>query len=94
MASYLQQLGVNPARIMVERMARNTDENIRNSIELLEREDMHEQLCVVSSDYHLHRALRDARKLGVSLAPIAAPTPPASVPQQWCREVMTILSGR
>lgn len=94
MGSYLQRSGVAAERIMLERQARNTYENILLSLELLDKAGIQGQRCVVSSDYHLYRALRDARKLGVSLTPIAAPTPPASIPQQWCREVITILAGR
>ena len=97
MARYLWEEGVTLSSIVLERCARNTHENIALSCALLDEleADGHpRQRCVISSDYHLWRAVRDARALGVELTPIPAPTPPASVPQQWCREVMTILSGR
>ena len=94
MARYLQKAGVDPRRIVLERTARNTRENIERSCRMLKRHGFTGQICVVSSDYHLWRALRDARRAGFSLTPVAAPTPFASVPQQWCREVLTILAGR
>lgn len=94
MARYLREQGVDPARIVLERQARNTHENIALSCKLLDEAGSTDQRCVVSSDYHLYRALRDARAIGVSLTPIAAPTPPTSAAQQWCREVLTVLFSR
>ena len=94
MARYLQEHGVDPSAVILEPRARNTRENIAYSIALLDERGHQGQRCVVTSDYHLWRALRDGRKVGAHLTPIAAPTPRASVPQQWCREVLTILSGR
>jgi len=93
MARYLGEQGVDPAHILLEPTARNTRENISRSTALVSIAGIDRQLCVVSSDYHLWRALREARLAGVALTPIAAPTPKASVPQQWCREVLTILFG-
>jgi uncharacterized SAM-binding protein YcdF (DUF218 family) len=94
MARYLQEHGVMRKRILLEPTARNTRENIARSSELLDDRGFCGQRCVVSSDYHLYRALRDGRSLGIDLCPVAAPTPSGSVPQQWCREVLTILFGR
>ena len=94
MARYLQKRGVPNTAVIQEPTARNTRENIARSHALLEERNFAGQLCVVSSDYHLWRACREARTLGVDLTPIAAPTPTASIPQQWSREVLTILSGR
>lgn len=94
MARYLMEQDVCAAHIILEEEARNTKENIAYARALLDDASVPGQRCVISSDYHLWRALRDAQELGVALTPIAAPTPRASVPQQWCREVLTILSGR
>lgn len=94
MARYLRKRGVPNTAIIQEPTARNTRENIERSHALLAKRNFAGQLCVVSSDYHLWRACRDARTIGVSLTPIAAPTPTASIPQQWSREVLTILSSR
>lgn len=94
MATYLQQCGVEAQSVILESHARNTRENISLSCELLDGKGHRGQRCVVTSDYHLCRALRDGRAVGVELTPVAAPTPRTSAPQQWCREILTILSGR
>lgn len=91
MARYLQDRGVPSTSLVLEAHARNTRENIERSCELLSEMGHVGQRCVVSSDYHLWRALREARRQGVELTPIPAPTPRGSALQQWCREVITIL---
>lgn len=94
MARYLQRRGVRNSSMILDTHARNTRENIMFSTELLNEQGHRGQRCVISSNYHLWRALRDARALGIKLTPIAAPTPLGSAPQQWCREVLTIIAGR
>ena len=94
MARYLRERGVRQACVLLEPTARNTRENIARSTELLDEHGFSDQRCVVSSDYHLYRALRETRRLGQELTPIAAPTPPKSAVQQWCREALTIWFGR
>ncbi len=88
--------GVSPASIALERAARNTTENIQNSLTLLEirglwHPESSRQLCVLTSDYHLYRALREGHYCGVELVPIPSPTPRKSRLQQWCREILTAL---
>ena len=92
MARYLAEAGVPARSLVIEPEARNTRENVLRSCQLLDERGTTSQRCVVSSSYHLWRACREARLLHTDLTPIPAPTPAASVPQQWCREVLTILA--
>ncbi len=94
MRRYLVEVGVDPAAIVCERTARNTHENISRTAHLLEERSLHGQCCIITSDYHLYRAMRDARRLLGDPIAIPAPTPAGSVAQQWCREVLTLLAGR
>ena len=94
MARYLQEHGVNHNSILLEQEALNTQQNIAHSCQLLHEQGFAGQLCVVSSDYHLWRARRDARVQGIELTGIAAPTPWMGRLQQWSREALTIMSGR
>ncbi len=91
MNDYLVGSGVDPHNLFLERAACNTAQNVRNSIEMLEEKGSSHQLCVLTSDYHIFRALREGRKHGVSLVPIACPTSKSSRLQQWSREVLTLL---
>ncbi|MBP3885444.1 MAG: YdcF family protein, partial [Olsenella sp.] len=123
MRTYLLERGVPSEKIVLERRATNTWQNIEYSLALAKglghSEGMPEgasegtatraskcagtrpqsarearQLCVVSNDYHLYRAIRCGGALGVALVGCGARTPLRSWPQQWCREVLTILAGR
>ena len=95
MCAYLAERSVPVRQMLLERQARNTRQNIELSMVLLQTEGQaRRQACVVSSDYHLYRALDEARRLGLELVPVAAPTPRAGRLQQWCREVLTIVSQR
>lgn len=94
MRSYLVDANVHASAIVCERTARNTHENVARTAELLERRGLRGHCCIITSDYHLYRAMRDARQLLEDPVAIPAPTPATSKPQQWCREVLTLLVGR
>lgn len=92
MAAYLVEKGVGESRVLLERDAQNTRENLERSEALLRERGIGTQRCVLSSDYHLYRALHLGNQLGMSLTPIAAPTPLRGRLQQWSREALTILA--
>ena len=95
MARYLRERGVPATQLLLEPRAANTRQNVSFSLEVVRESGLAgRQLCVVSNDYHLWRALRCARRQGVELVPVAARTPRVSALQQWCREALTILAGR
>lgn len=72
----LVNLGVEPERILVEDQAKSTWENIRFSLDLLEKETgaRPAKLGVVSSEYHLFRASLFAKNAGVEFVGIPAKT--------------------
>lgn len=94
MARYMRDVDVPPHNLLLETHARNTTENLSLSLDLIQSEHLEGQLCVLSSNYHLYRAIRIGRSLGVDLVPIPAPTPRNSMLQQWCREALTIMVKR
>lgn len=94
MAGYLADKGLPTRQVLMEQRARNTRENIKNSCELMTREGLFGQRCVLTSDYHLYRAVREGRAMGVELTPIPAPVPLLGRLQQWCREVLTLIATR
>lgn len=94
MADWLVDKGVARQSLLLETQACNTHENIRYSLELARTRMPRVSLYVLSSDYHLYRAVREGRRLGVELTPLPAPTPLPSRLQQWSREVLTILAKR
>ena len=93
MAQWLVEQGVEQTRVILERQARNTDENLEFSARLVRELGLPEPVCVVSSDYHLWRARNAAATLTppLSIVPVAAQTPPISRLQQWSREVLVAI---
>ena len=73
MARYLTGLGVDEALILTDDASFNTEENIRNAIELLKGHDIR-RVLVVTSDYHLPRALALAERFGLEAMGIGSPT--------------------
>lgn len=75
MRIWLEARGIAPERIVKEEKATNTQENLACSFELIRaRGDGTEDLCVVSSEYHLWRARYLAALQGVELSGVAART--------------------
>lgn len=77
MYDWLTAHGIPAERIILEERAENTEENIRYSLELLEKLDIAGNIAVVSSDYHLCRA---AMHLGGDMVPVAARMPARYLP--------------
>ena len=73
MRDYLAALGVPQEDILVDPDSYNTRQNIRNAAALLEGRDA-EQVLIVTSDYHLARAMALARDEGLNATGVGSPT--------------------
>ncbi|MGH7818500.1 MAG: ElyC/SanA/YdcF family protein, partial [Candidatus Binatia bacterium] len=67
-------LGVSPAAILLETNARNTHENVRRVADML-RPRAWRSILLVSSPYHMRRALLTWRKVAPEVDVIASPVP-------------------
>ena len=94
MASYLRERGVDEARMLPERLARNTRENMVFARELVASRGLDAPCLVVTSDFHVYRAVRQGKEAGLELGALPATTPLPGRLQQWSREVLTILFAR
>lgn len=77
MTKWLTERGVDPAHAIAETASTSTEENILNALKLLP-EDIG-RVLIVTSDYHLPRALAIARDLGVDACGAGALT----LPEYW-----------
>ncbi len=80
MYGWLAARGVPPERILLEDRARDTEENIRYSLALLEERGIGGSVAVVTSGYHLCRAALHMERMGRSMVPVAAPMPAQYLP--------------
>ncbi|WP_432258820.1 YdcF family protein [Cupriavidus sp. TMH.W2] len=96
MADYLTAHGLSRNRLIREDLSTSTEENLRFSRRLLEQRGVSagDPLVLVTSDFHLMRAKRIARKAGFQLVSDA----PAATPlylryNAWLREYFAFISG-
>ena len=76
MRAYLCEKGIPESRLIIEDKSTSTEENIKFSTALLKSLGLnYKKIAAVSSDYHIRRILKLARKQGVDLCAAPAKTP-------------------
>lgn len=93
MAGYLQEAGIAPERILVENKSRNTHENLAFSAELPGL-DLDKETCrvvVVTSNFHVFRAVGIAKKQGYQAEGLAADSVRYMLPNNLLREFVGVL---
>lgn len=79
MRDWLIARGVNPQMILMDETSFNTKENLRNAARLLPQGTL--DILIVTSDYHLPRAMLVARDLGLNPSGAASPI----LPEYWLK---------
>ena len=80
---YALRQGVPDKAILIESASRNTQENLRQAVLLMQANDLHSAI-IVSDPLHMSRALRISRELGIDA--LGSPTPTTrfrSVSTRW-----------
>ena len=84
MARYLQEKGIDTARILTEDQSQTTGQNITNSKKLMKEGA---SVGIVTNNFHVFRALQIAKKYGLSdVCGIAADSTPKYLPNNMLRE--------
>ncbi len=91
----LAERGIASDRIFLEEQATSTLENLRFSKEIIARAGGNDggRICAISSDFHLFRVRFLARRLGMDVQTIAAPTPWYLLPNTCLREYFAIVKS-
>lgn len=90
MAAYLERQGVAAERIIRERQSVNTLQNITFSQQLMTSSD--DRVGIVTNNFHVYRAVRIARKAGLTNAcGIAGYSTPYYLPNNLLRETLGII---
>lgn len=79
MRDWLVKNGVNPAQVLLDEASFNTQENIRDAQRLLPSGT--KQVLIITSDYHLPRAMAIAGDLGLDPSGIGSPI----LPEFWIK---------
>lgn len=88
MREWLLKSGINPEHIISETQSRSTIENIKNSYEIIKQHNKSRPV-IVTSDYHLPRALQIASDLSINAQGIASPTKSEYWLKNHAREVLS-----
>jgi len=93
MARSLEAQGIDSGRILLEDKSTSTEENLRFSMALIESDggSADSTVAIVTSDFHVFRALRLAERTGYrSVSGCAAPSMGALIPQNHMREILAV----
>lgn len=97
MRAWLERNGIEPERILKEDQSASTEENIRFSVQLMNRERLGTQALIVTDWWHEWRASYWARQNGILAAaePCAtwAPLLPVFFARELCGVVRLLLAG-
>ena len=86
MRNWLAARGVAPENILMDETSFNTKENLKNAVRLLPPGTL--DILIVTSDYHLPRALQVARDLGLNPSGAASPIKPEFWLKNHARETL------
>jgi len=93
MAAWLTDRGFPADRIVLEDRSRTTEENLRNSRELMAAADPDYRCVVVTNNFHAFRAAILARKESVNGQVAGSPTAAYFWPSATIREFLAVLAG-
>ena len=90
MEKYLQAKGIESIRIIKEEESTNTEENFRYSIKRME--NCSAKCVVVSNRFHIYRAVRIGRKMGMKhIEGLASKTDPLMCVHYYVREAFAVI---
>lgn len=90
MRRYLIEKGIPEDKILMEDKSTTTLENIRNSRDLIESRPGRKYTALVTSNYHVYRAMRYARKAGLKAVGIGAHVASYYWPSAIIREFVAV----
>lgn len=91
MRKYLIDKGIAENRIFIEDKSTSTEENIRFSKEIIEKEGLCKDITIVTDGYHQLRADIFAKREGMNSCNISAETEGWLLPTYWIREWYGVL---
>jgi uncharacterized SAM-binding protein YcdF (DUF218 family) len=80
---YMMEMGVNPKDIQLEQHARTTRENILNLQKLLGTDKSRMPCMLITSGWHMRRALKGFSNSGLILVPYAVDSPGPDESENW-----------
>ena len=89
MKEYLAEKGIPEEDILTDPESFNTNQNLKNAAKLLEDRPEIQKVLIVTSDYHVPRALALARDLGFDACGLGSPCKPEYWLKNHAREALS-----
>ena len=93
MFNYLTARGIDEKRIFREDRSTTTEENIRYSREIIEREGLSREIAIATDGFHELRASIFAGRQGLSASAISADTPWYTFSAYYARELVALIDA-
>lgn len=87
MRKYLLKRGIEDSRIFMEDKSTSTEENLRFSKEIIDKDGLCGEITIVTDGFHQLRADILAKKQGIEARNISASTEKWLLPTYWIREI-------
>lgn len=87
-AEYLEKRGIEKERIIIEDKSQTTQENFINAKKLVSGLGTERSAALLSSEFHLLRAAYIAKKQGLELKTVSAPSPENERVKNYIRELL------
>ncbi len=94
MAAYMIEKGIPEEKIIREDRSATTFENLRNSKEIIDAQEGSKYTALVTSNYHVYRALRYCRKVGLKCTGIGSRVAFYYWPSALIREYIAVHAER
>ncbi len=91
MKTWLTAAGIDPDRLIEEREATSTYENLRFSAAIVEEQNLPKTLVLITNEFHQCRASMIAKSLGYSSFAVNGPSPVILLPTYAVREVFGLV---
>ena len=92
MAEYMKKKGIPEDKIIMEDKSTTTLENLKNSKAIIDASQGNKYTALVTSNYHVYRALRHAKKIGLKCTGIGSHVAFYYWPSALIREYIAIHS--
>ena len=83
--------GIDASRIYKDTKATSTKENIENSYQIIQDNNLNPNVALSTNSFHMNRALKNANQLHINATALEAPTPWWLWPTYYLREIYAIL---
>jgi len=90
MKTYLVKQGIDASHILIEDKSTTTEENLKNSLKMIQKNSLSSHVAIVTDEYHEFRAGRIAKNVGMTSYAVCAQTPWYILSACYGRELLAL----